>query len=209
MVKHLIFDLDGTLVDSAPAILECFKSVLAKHEIQPSVEVNEKLIGPPLDESIKRITGIVDECKIGLLMHSFKDIYDGTACLETIQYGDFTYVLETLVARGYFLSIATNKRYTPTMSVLNSLGWMDLFHKIFSCDVPSGRYTDKTGMLSELIKDLAVDNAECVYVGDTLLDKKAALHNNIRFYAVGWGYGAFDSSERAFSAPEELLVEFL
>lgn len=46
-IKHILFDFDGTLIDSAPCILSCYQQVLDELSIRPAVPVTEEIIGPP------------------------------------------------------------------------------------------------------------------------------------------------------------------
>jgi len=75
-MKHILFDLDGTLIDSAPTILSCFARVLEKRGMHPKCELTHSLIGPPLIETLRRISGIDDPEILQGLADNFKRYYD-------------------------------------------------------------------------------------------------------------------------------------
>ena len=58
--SHILFDLDGTLIDSAPAILASFRDAFARSGIAPVRAVDESIIGPPLTETLQLLAGTTD-----------------------------------------------------------------------------------------------------------------------------------------------------
>ncbi|MDQ7073213.1 MAG: HAD hydrolase-like protein [Gammaproteobacteria bacterium] len=86
IIKNVIFDFDGTLVDSAPCILTCYKLVLAERNITPNVAINERIIGPPLTETLTLLTGVSKQGEIALMADRFKYHYDERVAAETLPY---------------------------------------------------------------------------------------------------------------------------
>ena len=74
---HIVFDLDGTLIDSAPAILASFRAAFVHTGIAPAVAIDESVIGPPLTETLQLLSGSDDPALIGRLAEAFKASYDG------------------------------------------------------------------------------------------------------------------------------------
>ena len=205
MKTHVLFDFDGTLVDSAPAILDCFGRVLQAHGLQPRRAIDASLIGPPLRQTLEALSGQSDATVLDALSASFKDIYDTDVCLQTPAYAGCQAVLEQLRKQGLVLSIATNKRLLPTRRILAALGWEPLFTHVFASDSHPSRYTDKTGMIAALLHDGRIAPQAAVYVGDTDADGRAAAANDVEFWPVDWGYGRFTSQDGALSSPRQLL----
>ena len=84
MFQAIIFDLDGTLIDSRAAILDAFGKVLAEQGIAPQIALSAVRIGPPLSETLRELTGSDDQALLGALAEEFKAHYDSTgyqACL--------------------------------------------------------------------------------------------------------------------------------
>ncbi len=205
MKTHILFDFDGTLVDSAPAILGCFTRVLQVHGLKACCVVEESLIGPPLRQTLEKLSGQSSPRMLDALSASFKDIYDSEACLSTPAYAGCQAVLEQLLEQGFTLSIATNKRLLPTERIIAALGWGEMFAKVFASDSHPGRYTDKSGMIGTLLIEGMIASQDAVYVGDTVHDGLAAAANTVDFWPVAWGYGRFSPETRPLQAPQQLL----
>lgn len=205
MKTHILFDFDGTLVDSAPAILTCFERVLQAHALEACRSIDASLIGPPLRQTLEILSGQNDPAVLDALGASFKDIYDTEACLQTPAYVGCQVVLEQLHEQGFTLAIATNKRLLPTRRIIAALGWEGLFAEVFASDSLPERYTDKSGMIAGLLHDFDIVPEAVLYVGDTEADCRAAAANGVAFWPVAWGYGRFSDQEWPLQTMQELL----
>lgn len=205
MKTHILLDFDGTLVDSAPAILNCFERALQAHGLEPCRSIDDSLIGPPLRQTLETLSGQSDPVILDALGGSFKDIYDTEACLQTPAYAACQDVLEQLRAQGFTLAIATNKRLLPTRRIIAALGWEGLFAEVFASDSQPQRYTDKSGMITALLHDFDIAPEAALYVGDTESDGRAAAANGVAFWPVAWGYGRFSEQECPLQTMQELL----
>jgi phosphoglycolate phosphatase len=210
-IKSVIFDLDGTLVDSAPGIIDCFRQVLADRALHPIRPLNASLIGPPLRDTLRTLTGLADEDPLlDNLAEDFKTHYDDSACHTTPEYAGISSVLKSISARGISLHIATNKRIIPTRRIVEHLGWNPLFSSIYARDSFSPPLKSKAQLIQRLLDEQAIDFQDAIYVGDTQDDGKAALENQMPFWAALWGYGQFDCLEetgffRLLSKPEDIV----
>lgn len=191
---HLIFDLDGTLIDSAPSILSCFRKILEQTQITPLLPLDESLIGPPLPQTLLALTGIRDENRIFALVDAFKDIYDSEGYRDSLPYPGMTEVLAGLQASGHRLALATNKRILPTRLILEHLGWNGYFDSVWSLDCVQPRLADKAAMLRAILQSDGIVPAQAAYIGDKIEDGHAAQANAMRFIAARWGYGEFPDS---------------
>lgn len=195
--QNIIFDLDGTLIDSAPAILASFREVFAATGVPPVHPIDPSVIGPPLRETLTLISGSEDPALLADLAARFAAIYDTTGLLATEAYPGVDAVLRHLAGAGLALSIATNKRIFPTRRILEHMGWDPLFTHIYALDLFEPRLPDKATMIRRLLHDQGIAPDEAVYVGDREEDGLAAELNALPFLAATWGYGSL--------APEELL----
>ncbi len=191
--RHLIFDLDGTLVDSAPAILAGFHAVLRQAELTPVLPLGEHLIGPPLLATLARITGSSDPALLQSLADSFKAYYDTEGIGLTQPYSGVDAALQQLGKKNLHLHLATNKRWLPTQRILDQLAWSPLFSSAYAQDKKQPAYANKTAMLADLLAAENIAPASAAYVGDTPEDGQAAAANGLAFIAVDWGYGNFDN----------------
>lgn len=205
MKTNILFDFDGTLVDSAPAILTCFSRVLQTHGLPPCCDIDASLIGPPLRQTLETLSGQSDPKLLDALSASFKEIYDGEVCQSTPAYKGCQAALEGLREQGLILAIATNKRLLPTRKIIAALGWEDFFSDVFASDSLPRHFTDKTGMIGALLSACAIAPQAAIYVGDTDHDRRAAAANAVDFWPVAWGYGCFTAQEQPLLKPQQLL----
>lgn len=188
MKQHLIFDLDGTLIDSAPSILHCFGLAFSTTQIPLKAELNNDVIGPPLMETLRRLSGSEEASVLQSLAAAFKQHYDSTGILESVVFEGVEHMLKQLKAAGHTLYIATNKRFYPTEKIIAHLGWQPLFAGVFALDYFEPALKCKADMVGRLLSDLALNPQSCLYIGDRLEDGLAADANQMDFALVSWGY---------------------
>ncbi len=191
--RHIIFDLDGTLIDSAPGIIAAFRAVLDAKQIVPQCALNDALIGPPLAETMTRLTGISEPHVLTELTDAFKLCYDDKGVRSTHAYEGIDALLNNLYMKQFNLHIATNKRIAPTQSLVMQLKWSAYFSSLNALDMVSPRLPDKAALLARMLPAQGLAANDCIYVGDKHEDGIAADANQIPFVAVTWGYGDFDN----------------
>ena len=191
--QAVIFDLDGTLIDSAPSILKSFGSALQRAGIEPLRPLDGSLIGPPLRQTLSNLTGISEAATLDTLTDYFKESYDSEGYRSTLVYDGVAQLLAFLAGEGVPLAIATNKRELPTLKILEFLGWRGYFSRVGAPDSASPPYPNKAALIASVLGDMGVDGAASLYVGDTLGDGEAAQANRMPFLAAGWGYGSWEA----------------
>jgi len=204
----IIFDLDGTLIDSAPSILGAFKQVLDAYSYAPKVPLNSQLIGPPLKQTLQYITGEDDAKKLSLLVDSFKENYDNDAYTLSTRYAGIAEMLEGLSLAKKRLHIATNKRLIPTQKIIHFFKWEQYFQAIYTIDGGIPAYLNKSQMIASMAADLNLKPDHCIYIGDRLEDAQAASENMMPFIFVDWGYGPIAKEIENFQTvktPDNLL----
>lgn len=187
-ITDVIFDLDGTLIDSAPSILACFARTLAANGIEPALPLTSDLIGPPLHETLYRLSGVDDDAQLAGMIRGFKQHYDLGGYKETVIFPGVHAMLRKLHGVGLRLHIATNKRLRPTELILAHFGWNIFFSAIYASDSRTPPFTGKDEMLSELLRDERIAPSAAVYIGDRHDDRVAAEANDLGFIAAAWGY---------------------
>ena len=188
MVKHIIFDLDGTLIDSAPSILKCLETVLLNKNIKPISPLTYKIIGPPLDITLRKITGIDDVAFINSLIDSFKEIYDLDGYKESIPYDGIEQALNDIKNSGAQIHLATNKRIIPTKRILEYFSWDIFFNSVYALDAGLNKFKNKSEMLGAILCEKNIDPLLAIYIGDINADFEAANINKIPFIFAEWGY---------------------
>jgi phosphoglycolate phosphatase len=189
----IIFDLDGTLIDSSPSILNCFGHALSEAGLQPLVPLNDSLIGPPLRQTLINLTGLTDNSLLDRLADGFKECYDTVGYKATQVYNGVEDMLGHLAECNIPLAIATNKRRVPTLKILEHLGWTKYFRIVGTLDTPVPPHADKAALIRFLLNELDAHAEKSLYVGDKWEDGEAAASNGMLFCAAGWGYGKWNS----------------
>lgn len=187
MSNAIIFDFDGTLVDSKKNIYLCFQNVIK--EIAPDRIDYAKniLIGPPLHEAATEILGPRHKGKLNQFIKLFIKIHDEQAILEIKAYPKVNETLFELHEKKIPMSIATNKRKFPTLKLIESLGWKKYF-SVIECSDSKNKPRKKTNLIKDII-NLNEEFTGGFFVGDTINDGVSANLNNLRFIKASYGYG--------------------
>lgn len=184
----VIFDFDGTLVNSARGILSGISQTLNIHAITPRVPLTSAIVGPPLVQTLSLVSGLNDKDSLARLASEFKQCYDQGGYRDTDPYPGIANALHALRDAGFPLLIVTNKRGVPTRLVLKHLGWDTLFDAVY-CHDEYPDCADKSEVLARLLKERSLSADASPYIGDTASDARAAAANGMPFLHAGWGYG--------------------
>lgn len=207
MPPDILFDLDGTLIDSSPGILASFARVLAAHGLRPAVPLEASLIGPPLAVTLRQVSGLReqgDEALLGRLVEAFKADYDTEGYRTTHAFDGVAEGLGQLATAGARLFIVTNKRMVPTRLILEALGLAGCFTGIHTRDETRPMAPSKAAVARRIIAHYAIDPARAFFVGDSDEDAAAARENGLRFIHATYGYGAAGIASR----PDAVLQDF-
>ena len=212
--RHVLFDLDGTLIDSAPAILASYREAFASAGRTPARSIDESIVGPPLTETLQMLAGSTEPALIAELAGHFKASYDTTGYKQTAAYAGVGEMLTQLAASGRRLAIATNKRLHPTRLILQHLGWDQHFEAVYALDMFEPRLPDKAAMIARLLSDRDIARDDAVYVGDRAEDGESADANGLPFIAATWGYGSLEAGDmashwQAAASPQALVGALL
>jgi phosphoglycolate phosphatase len=188
----LIFDLDGTLIDSAPDLRTATNKVLAKHGRRAiSMEETKQFVGngaPKLIERAFRATGEpVEAGEIDLLTQEFLAFYDGHEADDTRPYEGVMETLGILKEKGVRMALCTNKPQTPTDNLLNNLEMTDFFEVVLGGDQLERKKPDPQ-MIHWVLDQMKVPVDKAIMIGDSPNDIDAAKNANMRNVAVSYGY---------------------
>lgn len=197
MKTHLIFDLDGTLIDSAPSILHCFGLAFSSNQTPLAAPLTHDVIGPPLMQTLKRLAASEDPALLNTLAAAFKQHYDTTGCLQSVVLDGVTALLQQLKDQGYQLYIATNKRFYPTEKIMAHLGWQAFFTGIYALDYFDPPLKSKAEMIGQVVAKHGLAVKDCLYIGDRLEDGISADANKMDFALVSWGYAGDVAQSKA------------
>ena len=185
----LIFDLDGTLSDPKDGITKSINYALIKHGYDTHCE--DKLapivIGPPLDESFRALTGISDSAHIGSLVTSYRERYADLGYAENKLYEGITDILDEFRNRGVAMGVCTSKPERFARPILEMFGIIEYFEFLSGGDVG----VQKGAQIQSLLKENKI-NENWLMIGDRKHDLIAANENNLKGAGVLWGYGSHE-----------------
>jgi len=189
LYNTVIFDLDGTLIDSSPGILESFEGAFSALNIELQRPLNSSIIGPPLFETLELLSGLSDKFVLDKLAKHFKLHYDSVGYKKTIIFPGINTMLSDIRFLNKFnIYIATNKRILPTRKILSFLNWDSLFDETYALDSFSPPLVSKGKLIARILDVKNICNENVIYIGDREDDKLAAKENNILFEMVSWGF---------------------
>ena len=185
--KAIIFDFDGTLVDSEITIYQCFQRItnyLAPERISYAKNI---LIGPPLRDTASEILGPNHIDQLDEFVKLFIDIHDQHVVDNTNTYPSVIETLKQLNEKKVFMAIATNKRHAPTIKLINHYNWQDYFNFI-ECSDDKNSIRNKDEMIQDILNNDKNFN-KAFFIGDTVNDGLSANLNELPFVKAHYGYG--------------------
>jgi phosphoglycolate phosphatase len=204
-IQSVIFDFDGTIVNSNKGIQQAFNKAYLKVYGKENTVPVEPFIGPPLQEILFHVNGEKNIEIIDSFVTNFKSSYDAEDYKTSTLYDGIETVLEELTRKGLKLYIATNKRNNPTQLITKYLAIHHYFNAFYCNDMNGKSYSSKGEMLSDLLKKEQVDKEQMVLVGDTYQDQIAATQNKVEFIYADYGFGNLEHVEKTVSQPIEIL----
>lgn len=189
-VQAIIFDLDGTLVDSADDLRASLNLMLDDLGLRP-LDANEinGMIGDGVPKLVERalVAAGGDVNQKSVLVARFLKIYEDNAAVHTRSYPGVVETLEALRQREFRLAVVTNKPVIATERILRALSLADYFSVVIGGDSLPQRKPDPAQML-EASRQLGVEAGQLLVVGDNIHDVEAAHAAGIRCIAVTYGY---------------------
>ena len=205
MKQGLIFDLDGTLVDSLQGIAASLNHALGLSGLPTHTrEAVRGFIGNGVKILIRRATPAeADEALHDTIEQAFRAHYDLTWQTGTRIYPGITGLLETLQSRGYPLAVLSNKPHPFTVAMVSQLFPTVRFSAVLGQRPGIPHKPDPAGA-SEISDTLGLSPAECCVIGDSTMDLETARNAGMRAIAVTWG---FHDRERLVAAGADRVAD--
>jgi phosphoglycolate phosphatase len=203
--RAVLFDLDGTLLDTLADLGESMNAALAEigapgHRL----DAYRRFVGDGVAKLAERALpeGRRDEATIGACVSAMGRIYGARWDRKTRPYPGIEETVEALRARGIAAAVLSNKPHDLTRAVVARFFPPDAFAAVEGARPDAARKPDPGAALA-IAARLAVAPADVLYVGDTNTDMQTAVRAGM--YAVGALWGFRDAAELAASGAQELI----
>lgn len=202
--SRILFDLDGTLTDSGPGILNSVRHAIRAMDLpRPNDSDLRKFIGPPLHESFMHFCSL-DREGARQAVACYREYYAETGIFENTLYEGVTELLRDLDTSGKTIILATSKPSFYADQILKHFEILDFFSRVVGSEM-DGTRTCKIELIREIVGDLPdSERRRTLMVGDREHDIIGARRNEIDSVGVTYGYG---SREELFNAGATHLVD--
>jgi len=185
----MVFDLDGTLVDSVPDIAAAVNRMLAARGhaklADPAVAA---MVGDGLNPLIERVFKAVGGTPDAAAAHDYLSDYEANVCVDTRLFAGMPEALAALREAGFRLAVCTNKPENAARLLLAALGVAEQFDAVGGGD-SFGFHKPDPRHLAETVKAAGSEPSRAFMVGDHSNDINAAIGCNVPAIFAGWGYG--------------------
>lgn len=186
--KTVVFDLDGTLIDSYEGIAKAFQQALLYKGVEESIETIKTLIGPPLNRTIVTRYGFTQE-EGREAMKRHKAYIQEKGIYECRAFAGVQTMLQALLDAGLTLAIASNKPDYATFIQLDHLGLRGFFTSV-ACNNEDQTRGTKRDFIRTALEECGVrDKSAAVMVGDRGEDIQSGKENGLDTVAALYGYG--------------------
>lgn len=212
-IKTVLFDLDGTLVDTAPDMAAAL-DILCVEENQPAIPYEQ--VRPVVSNGsaalIKLAFGEVsDEKRLQYLQLRYLDIYQHNICIDSSPFKGIETVLNHIERNGLNWGVVTNKPGWLTLPLMDSLQLVQRAATIVSGDTTENSKPHPDPM-HHACDEASSKSDECIYVGDARRDIEAGINAGMKTLVANYGYIETNEDVNTWGAdaiintPEEILL---
>lgn len=189
-MQTILFDLDGTLLDTAPDLHTAVNTLRADYELPPlEHEVVLAMVGKGAHHLIKRVLTVEKQHDFSLEIayQKFARYYHAINGQRTREFDGVSQTLRELKAAGHRLAIVTNKPAEFTLPLVHQFGWDDMFQIVVSGDTLPVKKPDPQPIIYACTQ-MGVKAEDALMVGDSMNDVHAAQAANCPVVVLDYGY---------------------
>ena len=186
---HLLFDLDGTLVDSFPGIGRSINQTLTTVGREPVPEAQLlQFVGKRLTVIFGTLLGAEDEALVDRAVEIYRPLFDEVGILDSRVFPGIPAALTSFRDAGHSLQVVTVRSVGSARLVVSHFGLDRFFDAVHGPDRMQ-RSGDKADLVRAALDLAGADPRDTIMIGDRADDIRAARAHGVRSVAVGWGYG--------------------
>lgn len=186
----VLFDLDGTIIDSEPGIQTALRhAITTGFGIAPTAAELDEFMGPPLSEVLPRVYGLTDPADEQRFFELYCEVYFHGSEYEFDVYPGMAELITDLRTAGARVVLATAKPDESAARILDHAGLGEHFEFVGGSHVDGSRQ-DKIDVLTHTLEQVSADGQShrIVMIGDRALDVRAADAHGLDSIVVTWGY---------------------
>lgn len=197
MKDTVLFDLDGTITDSAPGIMNSIRYALNNYGMEiPPESILRTFIGPPLKEQFQKVFGVSDRDSAGMVS-SYREYYSDRGIYENEVYAGIMEMLSELKTENIKILMATAKPEIYARRIAEYFGFSEYFDFIGGACM-DGRRTDKYEVIEYVLHSCDIkDRCRVIMAGDRSHDMIGAKKAGVTGIGVLYGYGTREELKKA------------
>jgi phosphoglycolate phosphatase len=201
MIRAVLFDLDGTLADTAPDLAGALNTLLEEQRRSPLPAAAARPVTSSGARGMLKVGFGIDpsHAEYEALKTRFLDLYAARVCVETELFAGIADLLSTLDARAVPWGVVTNKAERLTRPLLEALDLLERAACVVGGDT-TARAKPHPDPLLHAARYIGVEARRCLYVGDDLRDVQAARAAGMRVLAAAYGYLGVGGDPHAWGA---------
>jgi HAD superfamily hydrolase (TIGR01509 family) len=205
----IIFDFDGTLINSEPGILDAIRLTVKELDLpEEAIETWRSMIGIPLKEQLMTLLPRERESEVEKGIQLYREFYAQVGINHSDPFTGIPEILEFLLPKSS-LAIASSKRRESILTILHRLQWESYFDPILSpAEVTYPKPHPES--IHRILEYHSQGATEAVMIGDTTYDIEMAQRAGVKAWGVSWGVHPLDQlraagADECFQDPKDLL----
>ncbi|MDL2169650.1 MULTISPECIES: HAD hydrolase-like protein [Asaia] len=185
----VLFDLDGTIIDSRIGIIDTLHGVVRALGHEPDLSIDLTwVVGPPLAELMEEVIRVYGDNRVEKAVALYRALYDKSGRFQTPVFPHMAHLLRTLARSQVRIFTATSKPASLAREILRQHGLDECFDHVHgAADDDSGG--EKPEMIARIMEQEGLSATRTLMIGDRRFDISGAHANRLRALGVLWGYG--------------------
>jgi phosphoglycolate phosphatase len=203
-ISNILFDLDGTIIDSSPGIFRSFRAALSELGLPDKTDEElSAMIGPPLSFGMSSLVASNDPDIVEHAITLYRKHYSAGGMFEVTVYPGIAESIREFHNSGKRIFCVTGKAKPFAEKILDHIGILPLMSGVYGPGFDD-RNTEKAELLRSFLGDEKVRPSDCVMIGDRKFDVEGALICGVRTVGITWGFG---SREELLLSGAEIITD--